>query len=166
MISRRGTTLTEVVTASALFLMLLTGLITLSLGSSRTYSANSSRMTADDTVAVALQSISSEVRSASTTTVNTDQTSLTAVMPYVTEQGDYDRSRTGDTLQFYLSNGALYRKRNTENARAIARGVQSLKFTRNGSELKIEVTSAQQTGNKTSTASMSTQVALRNEPLY
>lgn len=164
--ARRGTSLPEIVTVAGLFLLLLTGLISMTLGTSRGYSMDSSKLMADDTTSLALQSMAREVRAGSSISVNEAGNSLTTVMPAVTDQGDYDRSRTGDTVQYYLSSGKLYRKRNTETARVIARNVSGLRFVRSGSSLSIEVTSTQQVGNRTSATTMSTQVTLRNEAVY
>lgn len=162
---RRGITLPEVITTAALFMLLLTGLISMSLGASKGYSADSSKMMADDTVSTGLQAMAKEVRGGLRYSVNEAGNSLAVVMPYVNDQGDYDRTRDGDTIQYYLSSGNLYRKRNTENARVVGRNVSSLKFTKNGIELGIQMTCSQQVGTRTSVTTMNTQVTLRNEPL-
>ncbi len=161
---RRGATLPEIITTSGLFLLLLTGLIAMSIGASKGYSMDSSKMMADDSASVAVQSMAREIRAGLRMSLSSSS-SLSVVMPYVNEQGDYDRTRDGDTIYYYLSSGKLYRKRNAENARAVARGITLLEFTKNGIELGIKITSRQQIGTRISTTTLASQVILRNEPL-
>lgn len=161
---RRGATLPEIIITAGLFLLLLTALVAMSMGASKSYSLDSSKMMADDSASVAVQSMVREIRAGLRTSLS-DSSSLTVVLPYVNEQGDYDRTRDGDTIYFYLSDGKLFRKRNVEDARMLARGITLLEFSKNGKELAIKVTTQQQIGTRMATTTLDSQVVLRNEPL-
>ena len=70
----------------------------------------------------------------------------------------------GAVVVYWVSNHKLYRKQDSNTPVALAPYVDSALFTVVGSQVTIQLTRTHQTGNKTGTTTLSTQVFLRNEP--
>ena len=163
--SRRGATLPEVLTASAIFLMMLGGLISVGSEASVGWANGASRVMADDSASSAIQVMTSEVRAGLRLTVNAAGTEATVVMPYVNAQGDYDRFTDGGSVRYYASSGKLYRQVGTTGPTVLSRNVARARFEDAGGRLQIEIVSERHNGNRSATTTLTTQIALRNDPI-
>jgi Tfp pilus assembly protein PilV len=161
--NRRGVTITEVVIASFIFLILLTGLIGMSMNALSQWSHGSSKVGADTDAMLAMQKLTTEIRTGTRASVASGGGTLALVMPSVNAQGDYDRFTEGATVYFYVSNGKLWRLAGG-NAVVIAKKVNWVSFAVNGSQVQIRTNSRQQIGTKIGDTTLTTQVSLRNEP--
>jgi Tfp pilus assembly protein PilV len=160
---RRGVTITEVVIASFIFLLLLTGLVGMSMNALSQWSHGSSKVSADNDAVAAMQRLTTEIRSGSRAYSGSGGGVLTLVMPSVNAQGDYDRFTDGATVYYYASNGRLWRYANG-SAAVIAKKINWVSFAVNGSLVQIRTNSRQQLGTKIGDTTLTTQVTLRNEP--
>lgn len=161
---RRGVTVAEALTAGFAFTIMLSGLVTLFSGTNRGWARDTSKMTADNGASLALQIIAKDVHAGQIATTNSDGSQLTLTFPAVDSNNDYDRYNTGAVLVYYVSNHKLYRQQGTNTPQMMAPYVDSALFSVVGSQVNIQLTRTHQTGNKTGTTTLSTQVYLRNEP--
>jgi hypothetical protein len=161
---RRGATLPEVLTVSAMLVMLLSGVVTMGVNASTEWSNGSSKLIADNDASLALQALGRDVRDGIRASTDSTGSTLYVVLPYVNGQGDFDRFVDGDTVQYYLSSGNLFRKQGTAGADLLAENVTGLVFSVDGSVVDIQLTSRKQMGTKTGVTTLNTQVMLRNEP--
>jgi hypothetical protein len=162
---RRGASLTEVVTASTVFMLLLGGVVGIGVQASNGWARGTSQVMADDAASSALQAITRDVRDGVSCVVGSSGAEITVTMPLVNSQGDFDRFETGDQVRYYLSSGKLYRQAGITSARVLARNVTSIRFQDLGGRISVEITSQRQSGNRTSTTRLTTQISLRNEPV-
>lgn len=160
---RRGITITEVVIASFIFLILLIGLVGMSISALSQWSYGSSKVNADSDAMLAMQKLSTEIRSGTRAYVSSGGGTLTLIMPSVNAQGDYDRFTEGATVYYYASNGKLWRYANG-SAATIAKKINWVSFAVNGSQVQIRTNSRQQYGTKIGDTTLTSQVELRNEP--
>lgn len=160
--SRRGVSLPEVITAAAMFFVLLTGLVTMSLNSGLEWCYGTAKIRADDSASLAIQDLAREIRNGTSATVDTTGTQLTVQFPATNSQGDFDRDTAGTVYRYYLSSGRLCRQQGSASAVVLARNVTGLRFGVDGDEVSLQVTSQQQAGSRSGTTSLNTRVALRN----
>lgn len=161
--TRRGATLIEILVVSALFLTLLSSLLTMGMTATTGYSANSSKMMADDNASLALQRMTQEIRSGLRVTVDANAEGVTVVMPRVNSEGDYDRFSDGIQVRYYLEGGRLYRKQGLGTPTIAGRNVSAARFSMEGTQLDIELTCSQKIGTRQGTTTLATEVTLRNE---
>lgn len=160
---RRGTTITEVVIASFVFLILLTGLVGMSMNALSQWSYGSSKLNADNDAVVAMQKLTTDVRSGTRALTSGSGSVLALVLPVINAQGDYDRFTEGSTVYYYVSSGKLWKLANG-NATVIGKKINWVSFAVNGSQVQIRTNSRQQVGTKIGDTTLTTQVTLRNEP--
>lgn len=161
---RRGVTLAEVVVASLCFLVMLTGLIGMSINGLRQWSFGSSKIMADNDAVLAIQSLSNEIRSGIRAYTNDTGTNLTVILPVINSQGDYDRFNEGTSVQYYVTNGKLYRQQGVTTATVMARNIKSVKFAVDGAQVQVTTNSRQQYGTKVGDTTFQTQITMRNQP--
>lgn len=161
---RRGVTVAEALTAAGAFTFMLGGLVTLFSGTNRGWAGDTSKMTADNGASLALQIIAKDVHAGQTAVTNASGSQLTLTFPALDSNQDYDRYNTGAVMVYYVSNNKLYRQQGTTTPLLLAPYVDSAFFSVVGSQVSIQLTRTQKTGNKTGTTTFSTQVYLRNEP--
>lgn len=160
---RRGVSITEVVIASFVFLIMLGGLVGMSVNALSQWSFGSSKVMADNDAVVALQRLSTEIRNGTRASVASGDGVLTLVLPVINGQGDYDRFNEGDTVYYYASDGRLWRYANG-TATILANKINWVSFAVNGAQVRIRTNSRQQYGTKYGDTTLTTQVTLRNEP--
>lgn len=161
--TRRGITVAETITAGALFVLLLAGLIALNSGAASAWSIGSSQMMADNNASLALQKLTTEIRDGESASVDATGTRLTVTFPSVTADGDYDRGGTGNTLVYSLSGTSLTRQQGTANA-VLCRNVNSVQFAVSGGQVQVTLTSRQQNGTQARLTTLTSPVSLRNQP--
>jgi Flp pilus assembly protein TadG len=161
---RRGATLVEVGIVSGILILMVLGVVSLTITTTRELASNGARLASDHDAAMATQLLAREVRNGMSASVNSAGTELSVVLPYVNAAGDYDRFQQGETVLYYLSSGRLYRRSGSAAAVALAEGITSLRFTLNGSQVGVQLTTRGQSGNRSSNTTLGTQVMLRNEP--
>ena len=166
---RRGITLVEVSIAGLLMTSLLVALLSLGSVTSKEWAKSSAKIGADTDASVALQQFAYQVRDGISATVSDGV--LTVVMPLVNSEGDYNRYVTGDTVDFYVEDGTLYRQVSGSQVTgsssvpvALASGISSHSFAVAGREVSLSVTTEQERGIEKATTTYHTQVALRNQP--
>jgi len=149
--------------ATLVFLLMLTGLIGMSSNALAQWSFGSSKVNADNDAVVAMQKLTTEIRSGTRAMATSNGSVLALVMPAVNAQGDYDRFTEGATIYYYVSSGKLWRL-GGGNATVIAKKINWVSFAVNGSQVQIKTNSRQQIGTKIGDTTLTTQVLLRNEP--
>lgn len=162
---RRGVSIVEVVVASFVFLLMLTGLLGMGISAVNQWSFGSSKMLADNDAVLATQLLSAEVRSGIRAYTDTSGGTLSVVLPAVNSQGDYDRFTEGATVRYYVANGKLMCQQGVTTATVLARKINSVVFAVNGSQVDIQTNSRQQFGTKIGDTTLKTQISLRNQPL-
>jgi len=165
-IGRRGVTLTEIMTVSALFVTLLTGLVSTGMSAGTEYSNGTAKMMADDQASLMLQKMVREIRNGVRATV-TSPTDFTVVLPAVNAQGDYDRYVAGTRVRYFLLGNKIMRQENSAASTTLARNIREVAFaaetTTSGLRYRISLTSRQQGGKNFKDTTLSTTVSLRNE---
>jgi hypothetical protein len=153
------------VVVTAVFCVLLAGLITMSVNAATEYAFGSTKLAADNSASLALQALARNVRDGVRASVDTTGTQLTVVFPAVNAQGDYDRFTDGATCRYYLTGTTLYRQQGTATPSILGRNLASVRFSVNGSQVGLAMTSRQQSGPRSQQTVLSTQVTLRNEAI-
>lgn len=159
---RRGITLVEVSIAGLLMTSLLVALLSLGSVTSKEWAKSSAKIGADTDASVALQQFAYQVRDGISATVSDGV--LTVVMPLLNSEGDYNRYVTGDTVDFYVEDGKLYRQLVGGDPQELASGISSHSFAVAGREVSLSVTTEQERGIEKATTTYHTQVTLRNHP--
>jgi hypothetical protein len=166
---RRGSTVPEMVIVSVAFVLLLTGLVATGVNSAKEYAYGSSKLQADNNASLGLQELANEVRDGIRASVCTERDHLTVTFPVKNAAGDYDRYVDGQTFTYGVYNGYLYRVSGgwayTSSSQVLSKGVESVRFAVNGTQVQIELVARKQVGNKTSSSTFRTQVTLRKERL-
>ena len=160
---RRGITVAETITAGALFVLLLAGLVSLNSGAAAAWSIGSSQMMADNNASLALQKLTTEIRDGQSASVDTTGTRLTVTFPAITADGDYDRSGAGNTIVYFLSGTSLTRQQGTASA-VLCKNVNSVQFAVSGGQVQVTLTSRQQNGTQARLTTLTSPVSLRNQP--
>jgi hypothetical protein len=162
---RRGVSITEMLTASFAFLLLLMGLVMLSNSTMRSWSFGTSKMTADSAVTLAMQKLQKALRDGRTASVDADG-KLTVVYPYVNAQGDYDRYTAGASTSYYFdaSTGFLYQQPAGGAATVIGSRLTAVTFSVSGPQIDISLTAFQQNGRFGGSTTLNSSVYLHNEP--
>jgi hypothetical protein len=161
---RRGVTLVEVLSAAGMLALLTITVLSLSMNVSAEWANGTSQMMADNDASLAIQAMGREIRDGLRASVSNSGTQLNVVFPAVTNTGDFDTFTEGATVQYYFSNGFIYRRIGAGTPMKVAKNVISAQFEANGPQVGIRVTARQQQGTKIRSTTLRTQVALRNEP--
>jgi hypothetical protein len=159
---RRGFGSAEIVITAGLTMLLTFTMVSVSMHASAGWSNGAGQMMADDTASVAVQRVASDVRAGISATVSPNKSECTVVMPSVNAAGDYDRSTSGESVRFYLSDGKLFRQGTTSGTTRMARNVQQLQFDLEGNEVTISIRARQQQGKTYRETRLVTKATLRN----
>jgi hypothetical protein len=162
---RRGATITEVATASTIFVLMLGGLVSIGMQASTGWATGTSQVMADDAASTAVQAITRDVRDGLSCAVNIGGDEVTVTLPEINAQGDYDRYTSGVQVRYYLSGGKLYRQAGVASATVLCRNVSSVRFEQTAGKIAMRITSQKQNGNRSATTTLTTEVGLRNEPI-
>ncbi|HOM72246.1 MAG TPA: hypothetical protein PLP86_08370, partial [Armatimonadota bacterium] len=129
--NRKGFTITETVVSILLFAMLGSAMISLVIHCIRGWSSGNSNISADNSLHVALNKLSQDVREGSAATVVGNELKVT-IPQLITDaysEEYYVVGGTSKTYQYYLSGNTLYRKIDTGTAVPFARGISSVTFS-------------------------------------
>jgi len=157
---RRGVTLAEVVVTAALLTSVLTALVALSTSSSKEWARSSAQLEADSGASLALQRLAVEIRDGIAASMQSG--ALEVVMPAVNAEGDYNRYLNGQTNQYYVQDGVLYRDPVGAPPTALASGLTDHQFVVAGSEVRLSLTAQATEGTESAETTYATHVYLRN----
>jgi hypothetical protein len=87
---------------------------------------------------------------------------LTAQLPLVNNQGDYDRTQNGNTVKIYLTGTKLYEQINSGTATLLSTNITAATFSVSSASVTVTLTGQGQTGDHPMTTQMTQVVALRN----
>jgi hypothetical protein len=157
---RPGVTAVEVVIVLGLFSIMTTGLMTLFSMGLKQYQTGAGKGDADTQASLISQSMVIDIENGkSAANVNSG---LEVQMPGVNDQGDWDRSVSGDLVRYYASGGTLYRRVNGGLIATVTNGVQSFTYNIVGGNVTFTLTLSRQNGMKTSVTGFTQRVLLRN----
>src|SRR4051794_34010363 len=123
---RPGVTMVEVLVVFGIFTVLSSGLFSLFLTSLKSYDSGSSQGVSDTAVSMALQSAARQIADGMSATVSSGQ--LTVQLPLLNNQGNYDRSATGNTVKLYVSSNKLYKQINSGTATVLESDITAATF--------------------------------------
>lgn len=161
---RPGITTAEVLIASTLLGFMMTGMLSLTLGTVKSWERGSSKSSSETASSLALQRLMREITDGKWARVNADG-SLTVQMPMVNDQECYDRAFNGDQVTYFVSDGALYRQVNAATATLFAREIGAVQFTESSGIVAITLTAQSEAGRETKQTQFVQSVALRNRDL-
>jgi Tfp pilus assembly protein PilW len=157
---RRGASVVEVMVVFGIISIFTTALVSLFLGSLKSYDRGSGKSFSDTNVSQALQRAAREIADGMSASVSSGQ--LTVQLPLVNDQGNYERSTAGNTVRLYVSGNSLYRQINSGAASVLTQGITAASFSVSGGSVTITLTGQGRTGQETMNTQMSQVVALRN----
>lgn len=158
---RRGGITLEIAVAAGLFGLLATGGLALSLAAARGWDTGAGKSESDTSASLALQKVAREVTDGKSAEVSADGR-LTVQMPWLNDQGCYDRAFDGDELAFYTSEGKLYRQANGGTAQLIARNISETNFSVTNGMVNLAIRSQVRAGRHEMGTEFNQSVTLRN----
>ena len=167
--NRKGTTLVEVLIAAGLLSVVLIGTLGLLSSMLSMWAKGASGTSANSHASLATRRLVTEIEEGNAATVASGK--LAVVFPYYdTGTGDYDRTQTGITANYYLSGTTggestgtyLWKSVGTAKTR-LATNVESLTFSvTNGKLVRITLTGCDQEGGAISPKTEQISIVLRN----
>lgn len=161
----KGYTLIETVTATGLVTMITLCLLSILIYSMNGWSHGVTTNTSSETVSMAMQRLSNEVRDGKSASVS--GSILTVTYPAkVTDQttGDtiYDLSSTANTTKSFLLSSSKLIERVGTTDRVIARNIDQASFSVAGGSVAATLRGFDTAGRKTATQQINTRITLRN----
>jgi hypothetical protein len=80
----------------------------------------------------------------------------------VNNQGNYDRSSSGNTVKIYVTGTTLYQQVNSGTAVSLSKDITAAAFTVSNGSVTVSLTAQGRTGKNLVTTQLSQVVALRN----
>jgi prepilin-type N-terminal cleavage/methylation domain-containing protein len=157
---RPGMSLVEVMTALGIIAMLTTALMSLFISALWNWDKGSSKGQGDTAVSLAVQKVIRAIADGMTASVSGGQ--LTVQLPLVNNQGDYDRTQNGNTVEIYLTGSTLYQQINSGTATTLSTNITAAAFSVSSNSVTVTLTAKGQTGRRVMTTQLSQGVALRN----
>jgi Tfp pilus assembly protein PilV len=161
---RRGVTTAEVLFASTILGFMMTGMLSLTLSTVRSWEQGSSRSDSENAASLALQELARDITDAKWASVNADG-SLTVQMPLVNDQECFDRAFDGDQVTYFVSGSTLYKQVGAAAATLFARDINSAQFTQSNGVVGLTITARTEAGRETKDVQFTQSVALRNRDL-
>jgi hypothetical protein len=159
---RRGALTLEIAIAAGIFGFLATGGLALTLGAAKGWDTGTGKSESDTQASLALQKIAREVTDAKSAVASQNGAQLTVQMPWLNDQGCYDRAFDGDEVTFYVSNGNLYRRVNGGTGVILTRDIGTPNFSVTGGMVNLVLRSRVTAGRHESETEFSQAVTLRN----
>lgn len=167
--NRTGTTLVEVLIAAGLLSVVLIGTLALLSSMLSMWAKGASGTSANSHASLAMRRLVTEIEEGKAATVASGR--LTVVFPYYDAgTGDYDRTQSGITVNYYLSGATgsettgaqMWKSVGTTKTR-LAKNVESLTFSvTNGKLVRITLTGCDQEGGAITPKTEQISIVLRN----